>query len=114
MSLISDATGETAALIASVDWLTTPVGPPALWPQSLRTAVSLLMESTFPMLLCWGPEFTQFYNDPFRPILGAAKHPAIGKSARVTFAETWHILGPLLDRVMAGDAVAHDDMFTPA
>ena len=113
MSLISDAKGETAALIASVDWLTTPVGPPALWPQSLRTAVSLLLESTFPMLLCWGPEFTQFYNDPFRRILGAAKHPAIGKSARVTFAETWHILSPLLDRVMAGDAVDHDDMFTP-
>jgi DNA-binding response OmpR family regulator len=113
MSLISDAKGETAALIASVDWLATPVGPPALWPQSLRTAVSLLMDSTFPMLLCWGPEFTQFYNDPFRRILGAAKHPAIGKSARVTFAETWHILGPLLNGVMAGDAVDHDDMFTP-
>ena len=105
--------GEIAALMRAADWKATPVGPPERWPQSLRTSVSLLLESRFPMLLCWGPEFTQFYNEPFRPILGATKHPAVGRSARDTFAEAWHIVGPLFDRVMDGESVGFEDMLVP-
>jgi PAS domain S-box-containing protein len=105
--------GDMGAVMRALDWKSTPVGLPAGWPQSLRTAVGLLLESRFPMLLCWGPDFIQFYNDPFRPILGATKHPAMGRSARDTFAEAWHIVGPLFDRVMAGDAVGFEDMLVP-
>ena len=101
------------ALMRATDWAATPVGPPEHWPQSLRTAVSLVLESKFPMLLCWGPRFTQFYNDPFRPILGATKHPAIGQSTSDTFAEAWHIVGPLFERVMGGEAVRFEDMLVP-
>lgn len=105
--------GEMGALARQVDWRQTAVGPPESWPQSLRTAVSMLLESKFPMLLCWGPDFIQFYNDPFRPILGARKHPALGRSTRDTFAEAWHIIGPLFEQVMAGTAVGFDDMLVP-
>ena len=114
MSLVFlEGGGGMGALMRGFDWGTTPVGEPTHWPQSLKTAVSLLLESRFPMLLCWGPDFTQFYNDPFRPILGATKHPAIGRSTRETFAEAWHIIGPLFARVMAGDAVGFEDMLVP-
>src|SRR5688500_9104260 len=101
------------ALARAMDWAQTKVGPVEGWPQSLRTALSILFESKFPMLLCWGPEFIQFYNDPFRPILGVSKHPALGKSTAETFAEAWHIVGPLFDQVMRGDAVGFDDMLVP-
>ena len=102
-----------AARIATADWVASPVGPRERWPHSLRTAVSLLLESECPMLLCWGSEFIQFYNDPFRQTLGAGKHPAIGMSARVTFREVWPIVGPLFDRVMTGEAVGCQDMLVP-
>lgn len=105
--------GEMGALARSLDWSRTPTGPIDRWPQSLRTAVSILFESKFPMLLCWGPDFVQFYNDPFRPILGVSKHPALGKSTRETFAEAWHIIGPLFEQVMHGEAVGFDDMLVP-
>ena len=105
--------GDMGAMIRAADWNATPVGAPESWPQSLRTAVSLVLESKFPMLLCWGPDFTQFYNDPFRPILGATKHPAIGKSTRDVFAEAWHIVGPLFARVMGGEAIGFEDMLVP-
>ncbi len=101
------------ALARQLDWSQTAVGPIPGWPQSLRTALSILFESRFPMLLCWGPEFVQFYNDPFRPILGVSKHPALGKSTKDTFAEAWHIIGPLFDQVMQGSAVGFDDMLVP-
>ena len=57
------------------DWTRTPLGPPRNWPSSLQTMVGMLLNNRFPMLLWWGPELHQLYNDGYRPILGR-KHPA--------------------------------------
>ena len=98
----------------SIDWSKTAVGPIETWPQSLRTAVSILTESRFPMYIAWGRDYTQFYNDGYRPILGSTKHPAaMGLRARDTFAESWHIIGPMFDGVMAGTAVGAEDWMLP-
>jgi hypothetical protein len=48
--------GEMGALMRSLDWSNTLLGPVSSWPQSLRTAVSILLASRFPMLIHWGPE----------------------------------------------------------
>lgn len=80
--------GEMGALMRSVNWDETAVGPVDGWPQSLRTALSILLETGFPMYIAWGQDFTQFYNDGYRPILGSTKHPAaMSSSTRETFAE---------------------------
>ena len=105
--------GEMGALARAVDWARTPLGDVVSWPQSLRTVVSIVFESTFPMMLAWGPQFTQIYNDSFRPILGTTKHPALGKGTAETFAEAWHIVGPLFAQVMGGRGVGFDDMLVP-
>jgi PAS domain S-box-containing protein len=106
--------GEMGALMRSIDWSKTGVGPVETWPQSLRTALSILMETGFPMYIAWGPEFTQFYNDGYRPILGATKHPAaMGLSTRVTFAEIWEIIGPMFHGVMEGTATTVVDFLLP-
>ncbi|MDB4977614.1 MAG: Sensor protein [Myxococcaceae bacterium] len=102
------------ALMRSTDWSTTPVGPPETWPQSLRTALSILLETGFPMYIAWGAEFTQFYNDGYRPILGSTKHPAaMGRSTRETFAEIWHIIGPMFEGVMEGRSFSLTDFLLP-
>ncbi|MEO5965641.1 MAG: ATP-binding protein [Candidatus Limnocylindrales bacterium] len=93
--------GSMAELMREVDWSTTPLGPVAAWPQSLRTAVSILNDSGFPMYIAWGPDYVQFYNDAYRPILGSTKHPAaMGQSTRVCFAEIWDFIGPMFERVL--------------
>src|SRR4051812_50230468 len=79
--------------MAAFDWAGTPLGPVETWPASLRFAVRTVLVSRFPMVLTWGPEFTQFYNDAYAPFIGA-KHPAIGEDIRVTLAEGWDALGP--------------------
>ena len=53
----------------------------------------------FPMVLTWGPEYTQFYNDAYAPFIGA-KHPAIGEDIRITLAEGWDALGPPIEHAM--------------
>jgi signal transduction histidine kinase len=105
--------GDVGALARSVDWAATPLGRVSAWPQSLRTVVSVVFDSTFPMMLAWGPAYTQIYNDRFRPILGRTKHPALGKGTAETFAEAWHIVGPLFAQVMGGQGVGFDDMLVP-
>jgi signal transduction histidine kinase len=101
-------------LMRSIDWSKTEVGAEAHWPQSLRTALSILLETRFPMYIAWGAGFTQFYNDGYRPILGSTKHPAaMGRSSRETFAEIWDIIGPMFEGVMQGNAVGFDDFMLP-
>src|SRR6185312_11694130 len=67
----------------------------------------------FPMYIAWGKEYTQLYNDGYRPILGKTKHPqAMGISTRQTFAEIYHIVGPMFNEVMMGKAIwAPDYMY---
>ncbi|MBP2232706.1 signal transduction histidine kinase [Azospirillum agricola] len=83
-----------------LDWSRTPVGPVDGWPQSLRATVRTLLASRYPMILTWGPHFTQFYNDAYAELIGD-KHPeALGIDIRVTLDKAWDTLGPMIDEVM--------------
>ena len=102
--------GEMGALMRSLDWSATLLGPVSSWPQSLRTAVSILLASRFPMLIHWGPELVQFYNDGFRPILGDLKHPgALGQPAYPWWTEIWDVLTPMFNRVLAGEGTWYEN-----
>src|SRR4051794_21268232 len=85
--------------MAAHDWSATSVGPVESWPASLRFAVRTVLVSRFPMVLTWGPDFLQFYNDAYAPLIGA-KHPAIGQDIRSTLAEGWDALGPPIAHAM--------------
>ena len=92
--------GELGALVRAFDWTSTPLGPPATWPQSLKTAVRILLTSRQPFWLGWGPELTYLYNDPYKSIIGG-KHPqALGRPFREVWSEIWDVVGPMADTVM--------------
>ena len=108
--------GELGRLTREFDWAGTPLGAPDGWPQSLRTAISIVLNSSFPMLLWWGDELTQFYNDAFRPSLGTdGKHPSsLGQPAIGYWSENWHIIKPLIDGVMQrGESSYFEDLPIP-
>jgi signal transduction histidine kinase/DNA-binding response OmpR family regulator len=94
--------GEMGRLVRATDWSKSPLGPPEAWPKSLRTILGVLLSSRFPMLLWWGPQMLQLYNDAFRPIL-RDKHPAsLGAPAARVWAEVWDVAGPMAQSVMDG------------
>ncbi|MEO6096728.1 MAG: ATP-binding protein [Fibrobacteria bacterium] len=102
------------AMMRAHDWSNSRLGPESQWPQSLRTSISIVLDSKFPMYIAWGRDYTQFYNDGYRPILGSSKHPrALGISTRETFAEIWDIIGPMFDGVMEGTATGFEDYLLP-
>ncbi|HEX5657458.1 MAG TPA: ATP-binding protein [Polyangiales bacterium] len=107
--------GELGTSIRSRDWSRTALGPIETWPLSLLTIVRLMLGSGSPMLLMWGPDLLQLYNDAFRPILGVSKHPrALGGTAKECWTEAWHVIGPLLRGVLeTGRAVAEQNMPVP-
>jgi serine phosphatase RsbU (regulator of sigma subunit) len=103
--------GDTAHAVLSHPWAATPLGEIEGWPEQLQLLVQVMLTSEFPMMLVWGPQYTQLYNDAFRPILGSEKHPdALGGSARETWKEIWDEIGPLFARVFeAGESVQNSD-----
>ena len=92
---------EMAALMRTLDWSQTLLNPVSGWAQSLKTAVSILLHSRFPMFIWWGRELAALYNDAYRPMLGASKHPQfLGKSAKEQWAEIWDTVETLTDTVL--------------
>src|SRR5882757_7452185 len=107
--------GEMGALTRGHDWSATPIGPPGTWPQSLRTAVRILLNTNHPMFIWWGEELIQFYNDAYRQTMGPERHPsALGQPGRKCWAEIWPIIGPQIEQVMSGGgATWHENQLIP-
>src|SRR4051794_4560846 len=104
------ADAEVGRDLARVDWSRTPLGPPDQWPQSLRTAVSILMSSRFSMWMAWGEELTFFCNDAYRRDTLGRKYPwALGRPAGEVWAEIWDDIGPRIDRVLATGQATWDE-----
>ena len=82
------------------DWSATPLGPVERWPQSLRIAVSICLNSRFPMFVWWGNALVNIYNDAYIPVLGKRHPQAFGQPARDFWNDIWNVLGPQVDEVM--------------
>ena len=91
------------------DWAATPLGPAETWPQSLRTALSIMLSSAFPTYLAWGPELTSFYNDAYIPIMGD-KPNGLGRPFPEVWSEVWDTIGPITTRAMHGEASYFEDL----
>lgn len=102
--------GKVAAMMRGHDWSSSPLGRPDQWPQSLRSVVSLLLNSKFPMFVAWGSELGFLYNDPYAEILGA-KHPAaLGARFEDIWREIWPDIAPLIAAAMSGEGVYRENL----
>jgi PAS domain S-box-containing protein len=96
--------GEMGGLIRSTDWSPTPLGPRSLWPQSLRLALGICLNSQFPMLVWWGSDLISIYNDAYAPMLGRRHPHALGQSAKIIWPEMWPDVAPQIAAVFRGEA----------
>lgn len=102
--------GEMGARMRAKDWAGTALGPPQTWSPSIKTAVSICLNSRFPILLWIGPELRILYNDTYIPFLGETKHPAaLGAPGREVWGEIWTTIGPMHEEVVAGRATSVED-----
>ncbi|MCM4076354.1 SpoIIE family protein phosphatase [Paractinoplanes hotanensis] len=102
--------GDVGRDLAAVHWDRTLLGPPEQWPQSLRTAVSILLSSRFPMWMAWGPQLTFFCNAAYRRDTLGRKYPwALGRPANEVWAEIWDDIGPRITTVLSTGRATWDE-----
>ncbi len=103
-----DGGGEMAKSVRAYDWHASVLGPLETWPSSLKIAVGMMLNSTFPKCIVWGPEMITIHNDAFLPILGD-KPPALGRPFSDVWSEAWEEIGPIASRARAGEATFIED-----
>ncbi len=101
--------GETGRLIAARDWSATPLGPIARWPQSLLTALGMVLLSPVPIVMLWGQDGIMLYNDAYSLFAGGRHPELLGSKVR----EGWPEVAEFNDHVMrvglAGGTLAYQN-----
>lgn len=99
--------GEAGALIRAFDWSITSLGPVDGWPQSLKTATDILLQSPVPMVMLWGPQGVMIYNDAYSVFAGG-RHPALlGCRVLEGWPELANFNSNVLKVGLAGGALAY-------
>lgn len=102
--------GRMGAIMRVHDWSGSPLGHPDIWPPCLRSTVSLMLGSRFPMFVAFGSELNFLYNDAYAEILGD-KHPgALGRRFHDIWSEIWPDIAPLIERALSGEPTWSEDM----
>ncbi|MDZ7964151.1 MAG: ATP-binding protein [Nostoc sp. DedSLP03] len=101
--------GEMGARMREQDWSKTSLGPTQQWPQSLKTAVRIMLTSRQPMFVWWGEELINLYNDAYKTIIGG-KHPeALGQPASYVWREIWDQVRPRAESAMLKNEGTYDE-----
>jgi PAS domain S-box-containing protein len=110
LSLWPPGNSLTADLIRRTPWAKTSLGETQAWPHSLRVMVGTLLACSFPMVVLWGPDFVQIYNDAYGEMIGD-KHPdAMGQRSSITWREVWHLSEPKFHEVLSGKTISYDNI----
>ncbi len=96
--------GRAAAMIRARDWSSHPLGPPETWPEALRTALSLVLNSPESMILAWGPDLHFFFNETYFPLLGPRLDWAMGERFDRVWADGWEQAKPIIADAFAGNS----------
>ena len=107
--------GLAGSQLRALDWTASPLGPPGGWPQSLRTAVKLMLNMRHPVSIFWGPDALHLFNDAAGQSFGAERRgAAVAQPAAIVWNEIWEMIGPQVDQVMTeGASTWHDDQIIP-
>ena len=108
--VIAAPAGTARKLIAERNWARTPVGPQSKWPDALRMALNLILNSPESMFLAWGPELTFFFNDAYTPLLGPRLGQAMGAPMPEIWSDVWEDVRSTVDKALVGESTRFDDL----
>jgi len=92
-----------------LDWSASTLGPIEAWPQSVKSTVSLILHSTFPIATMWGEAGVMIYNSGYAEI-AADKHPGLlGAEVHQAWPEARDFNAEVMRVCLAGDTLHYAD-----
>ncbi len=101
--------GEMAGRIASFDWASTALGPIRSWPQSLASAVGMMLRSPVPIAILWGEDGVLIYNDGYAEVAGGRHPDLLGAKVRDAWPEITDFNDNAVKTVLAGGTLSYRD-----
>ncbi len=91
--------GETAVLLSSLNII--DLGHVSDWPESLRTAVGIMVTSPVAMFIVWGNEKHFFFNDSFKNYLtvGDKFSDLLGQPMDKVLTSQWHTISQTINAI---------------
>jgi len=102
--------GRATELILRRDWSGHPLGQPEQWPEGLKVALSLVLNSPESMILCWGPQLHFFFNETYIPLLGPRVDWAMGALFDEVWSDALEQAHPIIAEAMAGRSQRFNDL----
>ncbi|MEX2595096.1 MAG: PAS domain-containing protein [Anditalea sp.] len=101
--------------IKAIDWDSNPLGTMEKWPHSLKTSLSISLNSPTPILISWGPQLIMLYNNAYSALVDEDNPlKAIGKPTKECWSEIWDTIGPMLENVkLTGESISLEDQLFP-
>ena len=85
--------GHSEEQLRGLDWTGTPIGAPMGWPQSLRTAVKLMLNTRHQVSILWGPDALHMFNDAAGQSFGAERRAAaMAQPGAIVWSEIWDVI----------------------
>lgn len=105
--------GETGRLVRNYSWKETSLGAPHEWPECIRTAVSICLNSAFPNAVYCGDEFNLIYNDCYIQIAGNNHPDILGLPRYRAWPESWKQTQALFEQVISSRSAVNavDELF---
>jgi signal transduction histidine kinase/ActR/RegA family two-component response regulator len=105
-----DTSGAVRAGYHLHNWSGSPLGSPDQWDPALRNAVSVILESEFPMYIAWGPRLIMLYNAAYISLLDGRHPSTLGAPITEVWPEQWPGMKPLVDRALGGHSTYGEDV----
>ena len=102
--------GEMGALISAHDWPSTPLGALDDWPHTLKSTLATFLSCPQPIFIAWGPQLLSFFNDAYRPMLGARLDGALGRPFAELWSEAWADVEPIVRKALNGEGSSYKNM----
>jgi len=94
-----------ARRIREFDWAKTSLGDIESWPQSLKTAIQIMLDNVMLSTVAVGPHLILLYNDAAAKLYGPRHADALGHPLEQAFPEGGTTVRPLYDKVFGGESV---------
>jgi PAS domain S-box-containing protein len=100
--VLADNKANMRTLIHAFDWHATRLGSLDAWSVNLRALTEMMLDSAEPMVIWWGIDYLQIYNDAYAPrVISQSGGIALGQPAAVTWGPGWALFEPFAKEVHA-------------